>query len=150
MPAWLVAWNPLLNPWNDFGQVLVELAEHGHVDFEWNCGQNRNIAPGDRIWLIRLGAPPKGLFGKGHVLEAPHPAPSWRNPERTQMFIPVRWTELLDAHDRLIMLPQPYLKSHPILRRMHWSPRGSGVTVPVEVDAALEREWQNFVGDAEV
>ncbi len=145
MPAWLVAWNPLLNPWDDMSQDRALLAERGHVDFIWNCGQNRSIVPGDRVWLIRLGEHPKGIFGRGAALETPHRAPSWRNPSQMQMFFPIRWTELLDARDQKILLPQPFLKSHPVLRRMHWSPRGSGVRIPDDVNEVLETEWRQFI-----
>lgn len=143
--AWLVAWNPQLYAWDDFSKDLALLAGQGYVDFSWNCGQNHSILPGDRVWLIRLGEPPKGIFGRGHALEAPHRAPSWRNPTRMQNYFPIRWTELLDAHERLIVLPQALLKSEPLLRRMHWSPRGSGVRIPDEVNEALEAAWRRFV-----
>lgn len=145
MPAWLVAWNPRLYAWDDFAADLEMLAARGHIDFSWNLGQNRSVVPGDRFWLIRLGEHPKGIFGRGYALETPHRAPSWRNPASMQMYAPIRWIELLDARHQKIVLPQPFLKSHSVLRRMNWSPRGSGVRIPDEVNLVLEAKWRDFI-----
>lgn len=145
MPAWLMTWNPDLYPWHDFSQDLALLGRQGFIDFDWSCGQTRRIAPGETIWLLRLGSRPRGIFGKGRALAAPYQGPSWRDPHRTQMHVNIRWTQLLDAHDQRIVLPQQVLKSHPALGRVHWSPQGSGVSIPDEVNAELERVWQAFV-----
>lgn len=145
MSAWLVTWNPQLYPWPDFAQDLAELNQKGYVDFGWSCGKTRRIQAGERIWLLRLGPRPRGIFGQGTALTAPVEGPSWRDPNRTQMSLEIRWTALLDAHTEQVVLPQEFLKSHPLLGRQNWSPQGSGVSLPDQINVELEKVWRAFV-----
>ena len=81
MATYLFAWNPALWNWPEMQKDIRQLLRRGHFDTEWNSGRVRNIEVGSRAFLVRVGVPPKGIFGVGHTLTEPVPTPHWR-PER--------------------------------------------------------------------
>ena len=73
----LFTWNPKKWPWNDLPQAVSEANVEGkHVD-TWSCGVTRNIKPGDRAFLMRLGVHPKGIMGSGIVTSEPRERAHW-------------------------------------------------------------------------
>ena len=56
---------------------IRKLARRGHLDTTWSCGRHRNIEPGSRAFLVRLGVAPEGIFGSGVTLTAPETRPHW-------------------------------------------------------------------------
>ena len=74
----LFAWNPVLWNWPELPDDIRTLAKRGHLDTDWSAGRTRNLEPGSRAYLVRLGVPPKGLFGAGTVMTAPVERRHWR------------------------------------------------------------------------
>ena len=75
MATYLFAWNPSLWNWPELPKDIRQLKRRGHFDTEWNSGRVRNIEIGSRAFLMRVGVPPKGIFGAGYTLTAPGAAP---------------------------------------------------------------------------
>ena len=71
MATYLFAWNPKLWPWPELDRECSRARRRGFVDIRWSSGRARQIEPGSRAFLIRLGVPPKGVIGSGHTLTAP-------------------------------------------------------------------------------
>ena len=77
MPTYLFAWNPKLWQWRALPRLRARVAERGHVDFEWSSGRTRDLEPGSRAFLVRLGVPPKGIVGSGVTMTRPVERPHW-------------------------------------------------------------------------
>ena len=117
------------------------LRRRGHVDTEWSAGRTRNIEIGSRAFLVRVGVPPKGLFGAGFTLSEPQPAPHWR-PEKAAVGATTQYLSLrLDA---LYPLPPVTYQdlALPPFRRFRWGVRASGVRVPSTLADELENLWE--------
>ncbi|MBK9116497.1 MAG: hypothetical protein IPM22_12950, partial [Betaproteobacteria bacterium] len=84
MATYLFAWNPSLWTWPGLAADLRRLQRRGHVDTDWSAGRTRAIEAGSRAFLVRVGVPPKGIFGAGHTLTEPQSAPHWR-PEKAAL-----------------------------------------------------------------
>ncbi len=84
MATYLFAWNPALWSWPELPADIRRLKRRGHVDTDWSAGRTRAIEIGSRAFLVRVGVPPKGIFGAGYTLTEPQPAPHWR-PEKAAL-----------------------------------------------------------------
>ncbi len=141
MATYLFAWNPSLWNWPEMAADRRKLARRGHFDTDWNSGRVRNIEPGSRAFLIRVGLPPKGIFGAGYTLTAPHPEPHWR-PDRAAAGAVMQ--RLILRLDTLLELPAITYGdlALPPFARFRWGVRSSGMHVPSALADALETLWE--------
>lgn len=147
MATYLFAWNPALWAWPELPGDIRKVARRGHVDTDWSAGRTRAIEVGSRAFLVRVGVPPKGIFGAGYTLTEPQPAPHWR-PEKAAIGATTQYLHLrLDA-----LFPLPPLTyddlARPPFARFRWGVRASGVRVPSTLADALEDLWEARVAAA--
>jgi 5-methylcytosine-specific restriction enzyme A len=147
MPTYLFAWNPKLWDWTALPRLQTRLARRGHVDFEWSSGRTRELEPGSRAFLIRLGVPPKGIVGSGVTMTAPVTGPHWLDAKAaagvTTNFLQLRM-EALFEHP-LITLDE--LADEPFAP-YRWTIRQSGTYLPVGNAEALEKLWEERLAAA--
>lgn len=141
MATYLFAWNPALWNWPEMPKDIRQLKRRGHFDTEWNSGRVRNIEVGSRAFLVRVGVPPKGIFGAGHTLTEPVPTPHWRPERAAAGAVQQRlWLRL----EFLRPLPPVTYDdlSVPPFARFRWGVRSSGVRIPSTLADALEDLWE--------
>ena len=141
MATYLFAWNPALWSWPELPADIRRLKRQGHVDTDWSAGRTRAIEIGSRAFLVRVGVPPKGIFGAGYTLTEPQPAPHWR-PEKAALGATTQYLNLrLEA---LFALPPVTYDdlANPPFARFRWGVRASGVRVPTALADALEDLWE--------
>jgi 5-methylcytosine-specific restriction protein A len=145
LATYLFAWNPALWEWPELPADIRRLGRRGHVDTEWSAGRTRAIEIGSRAFLVRVGVPPKGIFGAGYTLTEPAPAPHWR-PEKAAAGAVTQYLRL--RLESLHPLP-PVTYDHlavPPFARFRWGVRASGVRVPSALADALEDLWEERLG----
>ena len=139
--TYLFAWNPKLWDWPTLPADVRKLARRGHFDTEWSSGRARNVEPGSRAFLVRLGVEPKGLFGAGTVMTPPVERTHWREDKaalgRTTNYVMLR----LDALFELPVVSFDDL-GRPPFSRYRWAVRQSGTRVPATLADALEALWE--------
>lgn len=141
MATYLFAWNPALWNWPDLARDIRTLARRGSLDVDWSAGRTRQIEPGSRAFLVRLGIPPKGIFGSGVTLDWPTEGPHWLEEKaaagsRTN-YIDLRLEKLYDSP------PVTFADlAVPPFARFRWGVRASGVRVPSTLADALETLWE--------
>jgi 5-methylcytosine-specific restriction protein A len=141
MATYLFAWNPSLWNWPELPKDVRQLRRRGHFDTEWNSGRVRNIEIGSRAFLVRVGVPPKGLFGAGHTLTAPVPTAHWRPEKAAAGAVQQRLTLRLEALHVLPLITYDDLGVPPFAR-FRWGVRSSGVRIPSTLADALEDLWE--------
>jgi 5-methylcytosine-specific restriction enzyme A len=141
MATYLFAWNPSLWRWPELPDDIRRLKRRGHVDIEWNAGRVRNVEIGSRAFLVRVGVPPKGLFGAGYTLTATSPEPHWQPAKAAAGSIVQRLTLRLEALRPLPPVTYDDLAVPPFAR-FRWGVRSSGVHVPSALADALEELWE--------
>jgi 5-methylcytosine-specific restriction protein A len=145
MRTWLLVWNPLRSRWR-VSRPARTVQSGRNTKYGSSCGVNKSIRTKDRIFLIRLGVEPRGIVGSGFATTRPRRGPAWRGkPNRkSALYIDVLWDALLDtssdAPTRQRPLSLKRLQSGR-LARVTWSTRASGITIPSDVAAELERQW---------
>jgi 5-methylcytosine-specific restriction protein A len=140
MSTYLFAWNPALWNWPELARDRAKLARAGHVDIEWSSGRAKNLEPGSRAFLVRLGVPPKGLFGAGFVLTAPVSGAHWLEHKAkagaTTNYVRLR----LESLEREPIVTFDDL-AQPPFSRYRWAVRQSGTRVPSTLAERLEALW---------
>jgi hypothetical protein len=71
MATYLLVWNPNHWFWAELPEVVKRVGRGEPVISRWSCGSNKRIAIGDRVFLMRLGREPRGIFGSGTVVDEP-------------------------------------------------------------------------------
>jgi len=145
--TYLFAWNPAIWNWPDLTADIRTLARRGHLDTRWSCGRHRNIDPGSRAFLVRLGVAPKGIFGSGVTLTAPAAQRHWIE-EKAAAGLTTHYTML--RLERLFEVPLvtfDELDGAPF-RRFRWGMRSSGTYLPETLADALEDLWETRVAAA--
>ncbi len=129
-----------MTPWNDLPQAVYETNVEGQYQDHWTCGNTRNIAPGDRLFLMRLSVPPKGLIGSGIVISAPFEGLHWLPDQAAQGIKVYRVNGIFD-----VLCESPLLNEHALktgkLSEFNWFPQGSGTRIPDEIARELEVQW---------
>ena len=147
--AYILTWNPIRWPWNELPGLASRLARGEAVSTRWSTGNTRQIAEGDRLYLLRQGVEPRGLIGSGlaasDVYEEEHWDSNRAKAGDLANYVDIRFDVLLDP-DRAAPL-SPSSMADPSLQAMNWSPQSSGVRVPEAAIEPLERVWRQHLGE---
>jgi 5-methylcytosine-specific restriction protein A len=148
MTTYLLTWNPRRWDWWELEDEIAQLQEIGWLEGRWSTGVNKSIQPGDRFFLIRLGAEPRGIVGSGTIRSSSFEETHWDEERakagQTARYADVIFDGLLNAElDPILMID--FLKDHPVLGQMHWSQQASGVRIPDEVAQELSVHWERLL-----
>ncbi len=146
MATFLLAWNPNRWKWEHLQDAAKEVKDKGFNDTTWSVG-NKSVKPGDRVFMLRQGREPRGLFASGwstsNAYEREHWDKTRQETNRPARAIDIRLDVLLDPESEPILALA--LLDHGVLQNMHWNTRMSGILIPQDVADALEIEWQQFL-----
>ena len=127
---------------------IDRVANGGDFVEPWSVGVTKRIKPGDRLFLIKLGAEPRGIIGSGWAKSSPEPSPHWDPAQqakgKTALYVDFLFDALLDPSDD--SFPFERLQEG-IYQRAHWTPQASGVTIAADVAVQLEADWERHVGE---
>ena len=141
MPAFLLTWSPERFAWTDLPRMASRVRRGLRVRDSWSCARSKQIRRGDRLFMLRQGAEPRGLFASGRASTDWYEGPNWRGPGYCH-YVDLVYDVLLDpARDAI--LPREALRAGK-LARVHWDTQSSGVRIPDEVVAELERTWASL------
>jgi 5-methylcytosine-specific restriction protein A len=143
MKTYLLTWNPKKFDWNTLEQDIARIQEFGFHKDRWSCGRNKSIVPGSRVFMLRQGKEPRGIFASGHVLSQPFEDIHWTDGEKTSLYIDIRLDTLLNPENEPI-LPR-YLLNNDILNHVNWDTQASGISIREDVAKVLEQIWENFL-----
>ena len=145
--AFLLTWNSLRWPWPELAQEAGPVAAGETVTSRWGCGRNTRIQPGDRLFLLKQGTEPRGIFASGTAVSAPFTALHW-DKEKAALGVHSNYIEL--QFDTLLIpeesiLRRDLLKGHPILGQQYWDTQVSGIAIQTAVLPELEEIWQSVI-----
>ena len=146
MAAYLLSWNPELWPWHDLDQV-VDLCNRGEVVTDsWSCGNTKRIVPGDRLFFIRVGSEPRGIFACGTAISSSYEDTHWKDKNKTGQFVKYQLDAIANPEAGPI-IPRSRLNEEPFAS-VNWSSQNSGISIPDHVATVLQEEWSRlFFGD---
>lgn len=141
--TYLLIWNPKRYFWEDFYDDWEAFHLGFKSSFNWSCGNSQRIHIGDRVYLMRLGLEPKGIFASGIVISEPYQDDNWNDlSERdTALYIDIEFDRMLNPD------LQPLLDPKTVSNDFNWFPQRSGVTIPSEIAVDLELAWKNLIAN---
>lgn len=147
MNTYLLTWSPKKWRWTDLATRITEIKKKGFCLADWSCGNNKSIARGDRLFLLRQGEEPRGIVGVGWAESEPFEEIHWREEKarvgRTTMYLKVRWETLLNPETESIF-PREWLNEGP-LSKVNWNTQISGISIRNEAADVLEERWESFL-----
>lgn len=146
MTTFLLAWNPKRWRWDDIEEMSQLIKSGKLVTARWSCGKSKRLQDGDRIFFIKLGQEPKGIFASGRIARGSYEDIHWDDEkaslEKTAMFVDVQFDTLLNSENEKI-LPR-HLLDRGSLMAMHWDTQMSGIQIPDSIALELEKQWESF------
>jgi 5-methylcytosine-specific restriction protein A len=147
MSTYLLTWSPKKWQWTDLPERIGEIKKQGFCVTDWSCGNNKSIAVGSRLFLLRQGEEPRGIVGAGFAVSEPYEEIHWRREKakmgRTTMYLKVRWVTLLDPETESIF-PREWLNEG-LLSGVNWNTQISGISIRSEAANILEERWEDFL-----
>ena len=137
--SWLLSWNPTVMLWeeqdDDYGyqSVLKIIRSGGTRLFNWRC-INTKVKAGDRIFMIKLGDNPRGIFATGFAVSDSYTEDNTR-------LLDVFLTDFRDYHNEKI-IPWEQLKER--FPEQQWSPQGAGISIKPDAARWLIDHWNNY------
>jgi len=148
MPTYLLTWNSKRWKWKDLQESIENVRFDGYHLYSWSAGNNKRICPNDRIFMIRLGDEPRGIFASGWATSVVYEDKHWDKEARAKnkfaLYVDVRYDVILDPDNDLI-IPHSKLREG-IFAGMRWESQVSGVRIPEEIAMQLEIEWSKLIG----
>ena len=76
MTAFLLTWKETGWPHEHIVRMVNRQQADGYVDEPWRLRAYKRAKPGDRVWVLRQGRGPKGIFGAGWITGTPALGPA--------------------------------------------------------------------------
>lgn len=142
--TFIVLWNPKKRAWSNEtrSRRQEEIRETGAFYEEWSLGGRREIQEGDRFYLLKVGAEPRGVIAAGHALGPMFESPHY-DKDRADEMIPsadIAWEVLLDVGT---LLPTSTLEKE--IPGKHWPIQSSGTKLEGEYAEQLESLWADHL-----
>jgi 5-methylcytosine-specific restriction protein A len=134
--TFLLTWNPARVEWPDLARMARRVQRGERLRDRWSCARSKQLRRGDRLFMLRQGTEPRGIFASGWALTDWYEGPSWRRPGSYCHYLDLFY----DALYYTAVLPRDALR-HGALADMYWDTQSSGPRIPDPVARALEKIW---------
>lgn len=136
----IATWNPASWAWDDRNEEIAATEGGGIVRGRWATGSRRSgLEPGDRAFLLKQGAEPRGVVGSGTCSSRIFQDDHWDHEREgaEANYVLIEWDTLLPDED---VLPHSELIARVPAGR-NWQPQGSGTVLPPIGAVDLEALW---------
>lgn len=141
--TYLLTWNPNKWHWEDLQECAADLEVYGYFEGRWSCGTTRKIVPGDRLFIVRLGSEPRGIFASGWAKSDVYEDDHWDESKHTKaLYVDMDLDALLDPDTEGILLLE---RLETISTDQTWTSQNSGISIEDTVAASLESKWADFL-----
>ena len=142
MKAYIFGWNPIKFKWENLEDDIRKLKESGTLTDNWSVASHKAIEPGDRAYIVRLGAEPRGIFASGYISSEPYLA---SRKGRIYYRINITFDVLLNPEVEQI-LTFDILKTGNLAMQT-WAPQASGISIRPGLVDELDGVWLDFLAN---
>jgi len=143
MKTILLLWNPKKWNWDDLQANADTVNKGKRFERRWSCGVTRKIEPGDRVFLMRLGLPPKGIMGSGEVISKPKESSHWDKELEAQGKTAYYINVLFDTLFQKPIINEEMLLEYPF-SSFNWFPQASARFINKDIARELEIKWKKL------
>lgn len=145
--TFLLTHNPKKWDWDNIDNAILELNNSGRCLESWSCGNSKKLQVGDRVFLVRLGAEPKGIYASGLIYDGVYKGLHWDSDKREKgeltNCVNVQFDILRNPiKDRILLIEE----LNNIDNKFKWSSQISGIEIPEETAIKLEYIWCKLTG----
>jgi len=133
MAAFLLTWKESGWPYADLLALVRAFDRDGAAEKPWRLRSHKQAQVGDRVWLLKQGQTPRGIFGVGRIIGAPTSETTEDGGERWSAM--VRFEELVDPK-KSFLIPEAALTD--VLKPSQLRAQASGDPLSDEQDQALD------------
>lgn len=144
MNTFLFAWNARKWPWPEISEAIAALHRGEQVIEPWRVAAYKRIKPGDRAFMVHVGAEPRGIFGSGYV----HSMPYKKNEDDKVHLVDLKVDKLLNPQIENILTLDILAIGR--LSKQMWTPQGSGILIQPEIVQELELVWNDFLNQENI
>lgn len=144
MKTFLLTWNPKSWSWDTIEQDIKNIKKTGSTILQWSIVNHscNKIQIGDRVFLLRLGKPPKGIMAAGFVTSLPFIEEHWKDKSKKAYRVMINFETILNPNsDKLLSLE--VLKND--LPNIYWPRHSSGTEIDADLTLEVEQYWLNFL-----
>lgn len=143
--AFLLTWNPEHFSEASFRQELQDFESGETTSLRWSVGHRKDLPVGSSLFLMRLGAEPKGIVGRAISIRAVEEYPHWDKAKAEQGL-----QALYVAYQPLYIQEEPYLPLALLKEEwpdFDWTPQSSGVEIhDTALISFLNADYQEKTG----
>jgi hypothetical protein len=133
MTDFLLTWKESGWPHENIVRMANQMGSNGYVDEHWRIIAHRLAKAGDRVWVLKQGRGPRGVFGVGKITGPP--APGEASNGKVQWMAPVRFSAFVDPKQQLL-IDEKVLSA--ILRPKQLNAQASGYPLDEDQSNALD------------
>jgi len=134
MATYLLTKNAERWKWKNLNECISEINEHGYYESRWSCGVTKKILPGDRIFLIKQEAEPRGIIASGWAISKVYEDLYWNKQKSIKgnnaLYINVRFETILNPKEQIFHRDK---LNKGIYLKMNWGTQASDITIPDDV-----------------
>jgi hypothetical protein len=134
MTAFLLTWKESGWPHENIVRMASRFNTRGYVDEPWRIAAHKMAKIGDRVWVLKQGRGPKGIFGFGTITGLAALGEAGNG--KTQWMAPIRFEGFVDPKLRLLVGEDSVER---ILRPAQLRAQASGYPLDDEQSDAFER-----------
>lgn len=150
--TYLPTWNRKKKPWPELPMLAQQTASGliAHDESCWWNVSNTHIVPGDRLFLLKTGDAPVGIFGAGRSRSySDKTRPHWDEARAAQgdtvNFVDADWEVLLDPAAEQLLTEAAIRARAPGLPDHLWNPLSSGNIIENAVAKEIENAWADHI-----
>ena len=138
---WLLSWHQAEWNWDTLTTDRAATIRGDKADTQWRFSSSQP-REGDRVFLIRIGSPPKGIVAVGKITRAPYEEEHWEqaraDADKTRL-VDVAFDSVRDATKDVIVHLEDLQSSAP---DQEWNPQSFGIEIKTKAVQTLERLWK--------
>ncbi|PJZ89066.1 HNH endonuclease [Leptospira levettii] len=141
--AFLFAWNPKNFSWDSLNQDKAELEDGKKVIIRWSCSSHKSVRIGDRAFIVRLGAEPKGIIASGFIASEAFEDKHYNDESKdNRHYVQIELDVLINPYLEPILSLDDLAKFDK--HDQEWTPRSSGISIKSQLIDELEKTWFEF------
>ena len=138
--TFLITWKEDHWPYEKLLDLIQRFESSGKATEPWRFMSHKQCKIGDRIYLLKQGDQPRGLFGSGRIVSAPYVNKAAINEAGNNPWcVDVEFDLLVDPKSELVV-------SETILKDAYsenglWNTQASGVAIPDDISTIIAAAW---------
>lgn len=153
MNTFLFTWNPKKWDWSDRDILINNIKEGKPTIRRWSVTSHKQIAEGDRFFIMCLGAEPKGIIASGYILGTPFIDKHWNHSGKEIHYSNLLFDVIIPEVLKENILHLDILKGNKYLKEINWTPQNSGSSLTncnKQSLEELEKEWQTIINKNQI